>query len=141
MSRRRTGLCARIWTRRARRSGTCVHSRWKPTTSLEVEGQRRRLAPRTENELLRIGQEAITNAIKHASPRRIEVRLVFREKQVELIVSDDGVGFDPKRAVAGCGRFGLVGMRERAAQLGAELEITSEPGRGSRIGLRAPTPD
>lgn len=110
-------------------------------TSLEVEGQRRRLAPRTENELLRIGQEAITNAIKHASPRRIEVRLVFREKQVELIVRDDGVGFDPKRVVAGCGRFGLVGMRERAAQLGAELEITSEPGRGSRIGLRAPTPD
>ena len=110
-------------------------------TKLEVEGQQRRLAPRTENELLRIGQEAITNAIKHASPRRIEVRLVFREKQVELIVSDDGVGFDPQRAAAGCGRFGLVGMRERAAQLGAELEITSESGRGSRIGLRAPTPD
>ena len=91
--------------------------------------------------MLRIGQEAITNAIKHASPRRIEVRLVFREKQVELIVSDDGVGFDPERAAAGCGHFGLVGMRERAAQLGAGLEITSEPGRGSRIGLRAPTPD
>jgi len=110
-------------------------------TALRVAGTRRRLAPHTENELLRIGQEAITNAIKHASPKRIEVSLDFREKQVELLVTDDGVGFDPARAATGGGRFGLVGMRERAAQLGAELEISSTPGRGSRVGLRAPTTD
>jgi signal transduction histidine kinase len=110
-------------------------------TALHVEGERRRLAPQTENELLRIGQEAITNAIKHATPRRIEVRLDFREKQVELVVTDDGAGFEPTRAATGAGRLGLVGMRERAAQLGAVLEISSEPGRGTRVGLRAPTPD
>ncbi len=56
-------------------------------------------------------------------------------------MADDGVGFDPGAAGAGAGRFGLVGMRERALQLGAEIEIRSAPGEGTRIGLSAPTPD
>ena len=110
-------------------------------TEFRVEGERRRLAPQTENELLRIGQEAITNATRHAGARRIEVSLHFGERQVALAVTDDGAGFDPDTAGAGAGRFGLVGMRERAAQLGARLEIRSAPGEGTRVALSAPTPD
>jgi signal transduction histidine kinase len=110
-------------------------------TEFHVAGERRRLAPQMENELLRIGQEAITNAARHAGARRIEVSLNFGERQVELAVTDDGAGFDPETAGAGAGRFGLVGMRERAAQLGARLEIRSAPGEGTRVALSAPTPD
>jgi signal transduction histidine kinase len=106
-----------------------------------VGGRRRRLAPRTENELLRLGQEAMTNAVKHAEPKRIAVSLEYGEKRVELAVTDDGIGFDPESAAAGVGRFGLVGMRERATQLGARLEITSAPGHGTRVALDTPTPD
>ncbi len=113
----------------------------KVATEFRVLGSRRRLAPQTENELLRIGQEAITNAAKHAAARRIEVSLAFGDRNVELVVADDGVGFDPDTAGVGAGRFGLVGMRERAMQLGARLEVRSTPGTGTRIGLNAPTPD
>lgn len=111
-------------------------------TSCRVDGPRRRLAPQTENELLRLGQEAITNAVKHAAPAHLDVSLTFGDKDVALVVTDDGVGFEPARvANAGSEHLGLVGMRERAAQLGGELEITSAPGRGTRIALRTRTPD
>ncbi|MBK8478403.1 MAG: sensor histidine kinase [Opitutaceae bacterium] len=107
----------------------------------KVSGTSRRLAPQAENELLRIGQEAITNALRHGAPQNLAMSLVFGEGQVELVVTDDGSGFDPEQAPGGAGRFGLVGMRERAGQLGALLEITSAPGRGTRVALCARTPD
>ena len=108
--------------------------------AVRLVGGRRRLPPAVEGELLRIGQEAITNAFKHAAPRQVEVVLTFAEKEVELVVADDGVGFAPERVVAPTGHFGLVGMRERAAQIGARLVITSTPGRGTRLAVLVPTP-
>jgi signal transduction histidine kinase len=102
--------------------------------SMRVDGDRRRLPPVVENNLLRIGQEAITNATKHAHPSRIDVRLAFEGRAVRLEVRDDGVGFDPDAQRDRESRsFGLVGMRERVELLGGGLSIESAPGRGTSV--------
>ena len=92
-----------------------------------------RLAPDIETTLYRIAQEALTNVAKHSRATRVEVMLERQGDSVLLIVEDDGVGFDT--GVRG-GRFGLLGMQERAALLGATIEIESEPGRGTTILVR-----
>ena len=104
----------------------------------EVTGKPRRLAPVVESHLLRVGQEAITNAAKHAQARHIRVRLEFAEKQFRLVVADDGRGFDPASPTPGGDRFGLVGLRERAAGLNGQLDIRSAPGQGVEISLTVP---
>jgi signal transduction histidine kinase len=104
------------------------------TPSMHVEGDRRRLPPVVENNLLRVGQEAITNASKHAKPTRIDVTLVFERRNVRLTVEDDGVGFVVGSKPSGDRRsFGLVGIKERAELLGGNAEITSAPGKGTRV--------
>ena len=101
---------------------------------MKVEGARRRLSPMIENNLLRIGQEAITNACKHAKANRIDVALSYDNRSVRLSVKDDGVGIvdgakpNPERR-----SFGLVGIRERAELLGGTVDIDSAPGKGTRI--------
>jgi signal transduction histidine kinase len=106
---------------------------------MRVEGARRRLPPVVENNLLRIGQEAITNASKHARPTRIEVLLAFGPRDVRLSVEDDGAGFDPTPPPPGDHRsFGLVGIRERVELLGGTVEHVSAPGQGTRIAVTVP---
>jgi signal transduction histidine kinase len=107
-------------------------------TTFEVTGKARRLAPVVENNLLRLGQEAITNATKHSRAKRIAVILDFTERQFCLAVRDDGQGFNAAAPPPGDGGFGLVGMRERAAQLKGELSIHSAPGQGTEVSLRVP---
>ncbi|HVM50447.1 MAG TPA: sensor histidine kinase [Candidatus Acidoferrum sp.] len=107
-------------------------------TSFSVTGRVRRLAPVVENNLLRIGQEAITNSTTHARARRITVELNFGEQQFRLTVSDDGQGFDPAHLVSKEGGFGLVGMRERATHLQGQLEVQSAPGQGTQVTLTLP---
>lgn len=108
------------------------------TPRMRVEGDRRRLPPVTENNLLRIGQEAITNASKHAQPTRIDVTLTFDGRTVRLAVEDDGKGFvvDGARSDEHR-RFGLVGIKERAKLLGGTVEIVSAPGQGTKIVVTA----
>lgn len=103
-------------------------------SAMRIEGVSRRLAPVVENNLLRIGQEAITNASKHAKPTRIDVTLAFNGRTVRLAVEDDGVGFSME-SPSGADRrtFGLVGIKERAELLGGTAEITSAPGEGTRV--------
>ena len=99
-----------------------------------VNGTFRPLAQSVEGNLLRIGQEAINNAVKHAQAQRILVNLVFDAKRVQLIIRDDGRGFSDQ--VAGNGRdghFGLVGMRERAEQIGGTLSIQSSYNSGTEV--------
>ena len=112
--------------------GTGIETRW------ETSGTPAPLAPVVENELLRIGHEAIANAFRHGAPRRVEVGLHFRSRQVELAINDDGCGFDPAHAGTGAGQFGVIGMRERAEHIGAVLELESAPGRGTRVTVVVP---
>ena len=104
------------------------------TPSMQVTGARRRLPPVVENNLLRIGQEAITNASKHAKPSRIDVLLAFEDRSVRLSVEDDGVGFvrESKRN-ADRRSFGLMGIEERAEVLGGSVDIRSVPGHGTCV--------
>jgi len=99
------------------------------------EGPAIALPAHVEGHLFRIAQEAITNTIKHADARRIEVRITYEEKRVKLTVIDDGLGFDPTATEANKGgHFGLLGMRERAQQVGT-FELSSAPGAGTRIAV------
>jgi signal transduction histidine kinase len=106
--------------------------------TIAVTGKARRLAPVVENNLLRVGQEAITNAARHAHASRIAVTLDFADEQFRLVVSDDGRGFNSAQPPPGDGGFGLVGIRERAAQLKGDLNIRSAPGDGTEIRLSVP---
>ncbi len=101
---------------------------------VEVNGTFRPLAHTVEDNLLRIGQEAINNAVKHAQAQRIFVNLLFDTRRVQLIVRDDGCGFDNQAARnETAGHFGLIGMRERAEQIGGTLSIHSTNGTGTEV--------
>lgn len=110
----------------------------KTKGEIRVRGNLRRLAPLVENNLLRIGQEAITNASKYAAANSILVALDFEERQLRLSVSDDGKGFDVNSPPASESGFGLKGMKERAAEIQADLTISSEPGEGTIVTLTLP---
>lgn len=107
-------------------------------TSVEVSGRSRRFAPIVENNVLRAGQEAIFNATKYARAKKIVVRLEFGEKQLRLLVRDDGSGFDTANPPSGSGGFGLMAMRERAAELKGELKVNSSPGQGTEVVFTVP---
>jgi len=99
----------------------------------------RGLPAAVESQLLRVAQEAVTNALKHAEARRIEVELRFSEERLTLIVRDDGRGFDADHPPsASSGHFGLFGMRERAIKLEADLRVTSQPGQGTAVQIDVP---
>jgi signal transduction histidine kinase len=105
------------------------------------EGERRPLSAVIETQLLRVAQEAVTNAIKHARASRIVVELWFSDARITLKVRDDGRGFDADHAPsATTGHFGLTGMRERAIKLEADLRVTSRPGQGTAVQLDVPLP-
>lgn len=104
-------------------------------TSLRAEfqlrGEPRELGPDVEENLLHIGQEALTNALKHARATKFQAQLSFGSEAVRLELSDNGDGF----AIDGVngGGFGLIGMKERAEQIGATVEVSTKPGAGTRI--------
>jgi len=95
-----------------------------------------RLTSEVETALFRIAQEALNNVAKHAEAQRVEILLERRRDCVLLIVEDDGVGFDAGRAPSGRHGFGLVGMQERAALVGASLDIETTAGQGTTILVR-----
>lgn len=87
--------------------------------------------PQVRETVLRILAEAVSNAVRHARPSQISVRL-YAARELELSVADDGDGFDPTRA-PGPGRYGLRGMRERSEALGGRLRLRSAPGAGTIV--------
>jgi signal transduction histidine kinase len=89
-----------------------------------------------ENEFLRIVQEALTNVGKHAAASKVHIRWSIADGRGILVVEDDGRGFDPALGIRG-NAYGLVGMRERAASVGAILSISSEPGQGTTITVQS----
>ena len=97
-----------------------------------------RQPPAVEKELFRIAQEALNNAIKHSQAGRIEIELTLREGRLKLVVSDNGVGFDPSDQQIRARRLGITAMKERAEQIGGEFRIESTVGRGTRVVLEAP---
>jgi ligand-binding sensor domain-containing protein/signal transduction histidine kinase len=104
---------------------------------VQVSGTFRPLSQLVESNLLRIGQEAINNAVKHARADHILVNLKFDNKHVQLSVRDNGRGFDAEKQSVN-GHFGLVGMRERAKQMGGTLFIRSRESEGTEVTVDVP---
>jgi signal transduction histidine kinase len=94
-----------------------------------------RLAPELENAVYRVLQEALTNIAKHAGAERVDLQVVEDEASIEVVVRDDGLGFEVEGRHEG---FGLLGMRERIELAGGQIEITSRPGAGTEVRARAP---
>jgi PAS domain S-box-containing protein len=99
-------------------------------TSFCWEGEPMVLPANVEETLLRIGQEALSNALKHAHPTEFHIRLCFKSDAVRLELFDNGKGFVVGQTNGG---VGLLGMKERAEQIGATLTISSEPGKGTKV--------
>ena len=90
--------------------------------------------PAVEDNLLRICEEAVTNAAKHARPTEVEVSLECTPNELQLPIRDDGRGFNPHGPDGSKdGHFGLVGIRERAKSIAGNLSLKSHPGRGTEI--------
>ncbi len=100
----------------------------------------KQLSTETEYNLLRIAQEAIMNALKHSGGSVVDVALESTAEEVRLIVHDDGNGFAKQEATPpNAGHYGLIGMRERARQIGADFSLQSNPGRGTTVRVVLPT--
>jgi DNA-binding NarL/FixJ family response regulator/signal transduction histidine kinase len=107
--------------------------------SFAVQGEPRALAPDVEAALFRIAQEALSNVGKHARAERARGVLTFAEHGVRLTIEDDGTGFDAGAGPATAdGGFGLTSMRQRARLIGAEIEVETTPGWGTRVRLDVP---
>ncbi|MDR3707758.1 MAG: GAF domain-containing sensor histidine kinase [Capsulimonadaceae bacterium] len=107
-----------------------------PPIKLSVAGHPRRLSSASEQCLWRLGQEALTNAIRHAQASEISIELWYLSDRVAIVVSDDGRGFDAGQ-LRPQGGAGLIGLHERAAAIGASLTIDSAPGKGTIVRLEA----
>lgn len=99
------------------------------------------LPPQVQQDLLRIGQEAISNALRHAQPTEIRVRLSLNSRNLLLKITDNGSGLTKARVKSELQGFGFANMRARAKNLGATLEIRSEPGQGTSVIVRLRRPD
>ncbi len=97
---------------------------------LQILGAPRLLSPAIGKNILRIGQEAITNTLKHAEATTLSIKLTYDDTSVELCVQDNGRGFLPDMDTGG---FGLISMSERADRIGGQLTIHSQPGQGTEI--------
>jgi len=100
----------------------------------KLDGQPYALPEQCEASLLRIAQEALTNAVRHSGTERIGVELAYRTGAVVLEIGDNGRGMSGQEPSG----FGVDGMRERARQIGGEIKILSDPGRGTRIVVTVP---
>lgn len=106
--------------------------------TVEVTGTPFPLSPMIEMNLLRIGQEALTNVLRHAQATAVYLTLHFGSEAVQLDVVDDGQGFDPEQITVDQG-FGLIGMQERSQRLGGRFSVSSQPGSGTTISVTVPT--
>ncbi|HEY7498218.1 MAG TPA: histidine kinase [Vicinamibacterales bacterium] len=112
--------------------GTSAHA------DVRIEGTPRRLDASHEHHLLRIGLEALTNAIKHSAARRIDITLRFGPSDTELVVQDNGCGLNAAPHYPAGEHFGLLGIRERVDKIGGLLQINGERGAGTRLSVTVP---
>jgi signal transduction histidine kinase len=108
-------------------------------TVVTVAGTPQQLSPVARKAVVRIFQEAMANALKHAHAETIEIQLRYEKEGLVLAVRDDGRGFDAASAIPlTVGHYGLTGMRERAERIGGRMTITSAPGHGTELAIFVP---
>ena len=110
-----------------------------PAFHVSIEGKARDLHPILRDDIYRIAREALRNAFQHAQASNIEAEITYSGRLLRLRVRDNGKGIDPRHLTAGRhGHWGLPGMRERAEQIGGQLDMWSEAGAGTELDLRIP---
>jgi signal transduction histidine kinase len=108
---------------------------------VDISGDPRSLPEEMEQNLLRIAQEAVTNVLKHSGASKVWVKLHTEARKIYLRIADNGKGFEQQEAFSAMGgHFGLIGMRERAEQMGGELRLASHPGEGTELEVTVPLP-
>src|SRR5581483_8704745 len=106
---------------------------------VETDGETQPLPEIVEENLLRIGQEAMTNVVKHSGATLATIRLGFATETVTLAVKDNGSGLVPEKVAAqGDRHFGLLGMAERSKRLGGRFSVMGAPGEGTTITVSIP---
>jgi signal transduction histidine kinase len=119
-----------------RRYAREVHERYGTDVTVLVTLPAR-LDHQEETVLYRVAQEALTNIVRHARASNVSIVATAARRAVQLVIEDDGVGFDPERLTS-VEQIGLLGMRERLEILGGSLRIESAPGSGCRVYARLP---
>ncbi len=109
------------------------NTKWNMKIKFHMTGENRSLPIRIESGLYRIAQEALTNVVRHAKARHVNVQFTVAGSSVNLVVQDDGVGFDP--ALVSRGHYGIIGMNERTRLLGGTLQLESSLGSGTRLAV------
>jgi signal transduction histidine kinase len=104
--------------------------------TFEGEGIVTGLKPEHEHELLRIAQEAVSNAVRHARPHVVRISMSDEPTHWTLAVADDGAGMEQSPELSARQGFGLASMRQRAGAIGGEWQIDSRPGHGTRVSVR-----
>jgi signal transduction histidine kinase len=106
---------------------------------VETDGETQPLSEIIEENLLRIGQEAVTNAVKHSGASAVKIALHYQSQKVVLHVHDNGKGFVTETCAGPKdGHFGLLGIRERTERLAGFVTITSSPGNGTSVHVEIP---
>ena len=107
---------------------------------VNVAGQQQPLNPLIQQEIYRIGREALLNAFCHSRAKHVEFQLEYADRELQMRVRDDGIGIDPQVLRDGReGHWGLAGMRERAERIGGFLNISSTPTNGTEVRLSIPS--
>jgi signal transduction histidine kinase/ligand-binding sensor domain-containing protein len=111
------------------------NTNWGRPVQIDITsmGHARRRSPQTEEQLLRIAREAISNAVRHGNANHVEVAVTHRRNAVSLRVSDDGCGFQPESVPANRAHCGLAAMKERAEKVGGRFKVVSRHGAGTTI--------
>jgi signal transduction histidine kinase/ligand-binding sensor domain-containing protein len=104
----------------------------------DASGPARRAPARVEEHVLRIAQEAVSNALRHAAPSAVTVQLTYTADALTLRVADDGTGFDAEAPPAGDLHWGITSMQERAAQIEGQFRLDSQSGRGTTVEVTVP---
>ncbi len=116
---------------------TVSSENWCISVQFDAHNASHPLPRRLESGLYRIAQEALTNIHHHAQAQHVQVRLTTMPERIQLVVEDDGQGFDTSQNITQ-GHYGLIGMNERVRLLGGRLQISSTPGAGTRLEVEIP---
>jgi two-component system sensor histidine kinase UhpB len=107
---------------------------------MEINGNPTRIDPLIETVLFRVAQEALTNTLRHAETKEVDLCLEYKPGSVLLKISDKGNGFDPDQVFVAPRGWGLAGMKERAESVGGEMQIESSPSQGTTVEVEIPIP-
>jgi signal transduction histidine kinase len=120
------------------KQAAALSAREQVRVEVDAPSERVPLPPDVEEHVYRLALEALNNAVKHAQPRSLRIRISLTDgsRDLTVTVTDDGAGFDP--AVSRPGHLGLRTMRERAAAVGGRLDVESAPGSGTRVTVTVP---